>query len=127
MPVPREPAAEPDGSIDRALGAVLGAWARDHADGWEVRLLGPLDTAGMDPTWVLSMTGEQLDAEVAVFHGPRVEVAAFRPAEADPDLYVRHEDGPTPARLTVMLDDLLAAGRGAALPGWLVPAPDDRP
>jgi hypothetical protein len=107
---------------DLELGAALRSWVEARAGQPGVTLLGPLDAYGMDPTWILRIRTAFLDAEVILFDGPRVDVAAFRPTAADDGMYVGYPEDVTAARLTAMADELAAAGRGAALPAWLRPA-----
>ncbi len=61
---------------DQELGNALRSWNQMNASLLPIALEGPLDSAGMDPTWLLRMSGESLDAEVCLFYGPRVDVAA---------------------------------------------------
>lgn len=104
---------------DHHFGAALRAWAEARTG---VDLRGPLETAGMDPTWILRITTEDLDTEVHVFTDPRAEFAAFRPAAADAGMQVAYRDPITEEQLIEMVTDLDAAAHGAALPAWLRPA-----
>jgi hypothetical protein len=104
--------------MDFALGTALRAWAQGQPAA-EVR--GPLDSAGMDPTWLLRITTPALDAEVYLFSGPRAEFAAFRPEAADEGMLVAYRDPLTESQLIEMVEDLAAAARGGPLPAWLRP------
>jgi len=112
-------ADEPYESRDLELGNVLRSWTDTHTTSLSVELEGPLDTHGMDPTWMLRMSGHILDAEVHLFYGPHVDVAAFLPQRPDAGMFVGGEDGITGQRLVEMLDGLEKTSRGGAMPTWL--------
>jgi len=115
----RLPADEPYESRDRELGAALRSWAEAQQGSLDLTLKGPLDSPGMDPTWILRITTASLEAEVTLFYGPHAEVAAFRPTAPEEGMYVGRDNNITADRLTELTDALVAASRGAALPGWL--------
>lgn len=106
---------------DRELGSIMRTWAQAR-DGLEVEVLGPLDAHGMDPTWVLRLRSELLEAHVCLFRGPFMDVSAFRPTAVEAGAFVGGEEGLSDARLIQMLDALADAGMGADLPTWLRPA-----
>jgi hypothetical protein len=106
---------------DRELGSVMLSWVEASVGG-QVELLGPLDAPGMDPTWVLRVRSEQLEADVLLFRGPHLDVSAYRPSDLEAGAFVGGEDGLSDARLVQMLDGLAAASLGADLPAWLRPA-----
>ncbi|TDB74329.1 hypothetical protein [Micromonospora sp. KC723] len=83
-----------------------------------------LDAPGMDPTWLLHLAGQLIEAEVVLFYGPYVDISVLRSAGAEDELYIGGERDITACRLVDMLDDLVAVDRGAELPSWLRPAPD---
>jgi hypothetical protein len=97
------------------------AWL-DAAEQGHAELHGPLDAPGMDPTWILSIRSNDLEADVHLFLGPYLDVSAFRPTDPDAGAYIGGEDGLSNARLIEMLDDLEAASLGGDLPSWLRPA-----
>jgi hypothetical protein len=115
----RFPADEPYESRDLELGAALRNWVEAQQGSLGLTLSGPLDSPGMDPTWILRITTASLEAEVTLFYGPCAEVAAFRPIAPDEGMYVGRDNNITADRLTKLTDALVAASRGAALPGWL--------
>lgn len=114
-------ADEPYESRDLELGDVLRSWADTHAASLSAELDGPLDAPGMDPTWMLRISGHLLDAEVHLFYGPLVNVSMFLTQQADDGMYVGGEDGVTAQRLVEMLDGLDKVNRGGAVPSWLRP------
>lgn len=116
-------ADEPYESHDLELGDVLRSWAETHAVSLSADLEGPLDAPGMDPTWILRVRGQLLDAEVHLLYGPIVNVSVFLPQQADNGMYVGGEDGVTARRLVEMLDGLDEVSRGSAMPSWLRAAP----
>jgi hypothetical protein len=100
-------------------GDTLRSWTAAHADDLGLELIGPHDEgASMDPVWVLSLTGRRMEAMVAVFDGPRLDVSVVR----DLDLFVGAVADCTTARLAEVLDEVLAVERGAAIPPWMRPA-----
>jgi hypothetical protein len=102
---------------------VLRSWTEAHATSLSVELDSPLDARGMDPTWMLRMSGQLLEAEVHLFYGPHVDVSAFLPQRPEVGMFVGGEDGITGQRLVEMLDGLEKATRGGAMPTWLHSAP----
>jgi hypothetical protein len=125
MPLRDQPAHEPFESRDLELGAALRAWAEAHSRSFELQLHGPLDAPGMDPTWLLRISGDVLEVELVLFYGPHVDVSAFRSTRPQDDLHVGGENGITPSRLTEMLDELAAVEKGAPMPLWLRSAPNN--
>ncbi|WP_433200906.1 hypothetical protein ACQP00_29605 [Dactylosporangium sp. CS-047395] len=123
MPPREVPAEEPFESRDLALGRALRSWADAHATSMDLELEGPLDAPGMDPTWMLRMSGPLLYAEVHLFYGPHVDITAVRTDDPDAGFSVGGEDGLTGPRLVEMLDDLEQMGRGEAPPMWLRTVP----
>ncbi|AGL19699.1 hypothetical protein [Actinoplanes sp. N902-109] len=79
----------------------------------------------MDPTWLLRISGDALEAELFLFYGPYVDVSALRSTRPQDDLYVGGENDITPSRLTEMLDELAAVQNGAPMPTWLLPTPNN--
>jgi len=80
----------------------------------------------MDPTWILRVGGQLLDAEVHLLYGPIVNVSALLMQQANDGMYVGGEDGVTAQRLVEMLDGLNAVGRGGTIPAWLRAMPSLR-
>jgi hypothetical protein len=119
MRPPDQRADEHHESRDQELGDVLRSWFEVNASLLSVELEGPLESAGMDPTWLLRMSGELLDAEVCLFYGPRVDVAAFLPKQPADGMFVGGEDGVTGQRLVEMLDGLARVNDGEIMPAWL--------
>ncbi|MGX6605786.1 hypothetical protein ACWKSP_27180 [Micromonosporaceae bacterium Da 78-11] len=119
-----QPADEPFESQDLELGSALSSWAESHSGSLSMTLQGPLDAPGMDPTWLLHLTGRLIEAEVVLFYGPYVDISVVCSTGSNDELYVGGERDITASRLVEMLDDLAAAERGADLPSWLRPAPD---
>jgi len=119
MRPPDQRADEPYESRDQELGDILRSWIVVNTSLLSVELKGPLDSVGMDPTWLLRMSGDLLDAEVCLFYGPRVDVAAFLPKQPDDRMLVGSADGITGQRLAEMLDELARINSGEAVPVWL--------
>jgi hypothetical protein len=119
MPLRDVPADEPFESRDLALGRTLRSWADAHATLLDLELEGPLDAPGMDPTWILRLSGPLLEAEVHLFYGPHVDISAFLTGRPDDGMFVGGEDGITGPRLIEMLDGLERVNRGDAMPAWL--------
>ncbi|WP_433201823.1 hypothetical protein ACQP00_31235 [Dactylosporangium sp. CS-047395] len=114
--------AHPDESLERRdleLGRTLRAWADAHADSLDLELHGPLDSPGMDPTWVLRLAGSAIEAEVHLFYGPRVDIAMFLTRRPEDGMFVGGEHGITGERLVELLDGLDQLNRGATVPAWL--------
>ncbi|MFG3702477.1 hypothetical protein ACGF5C_32055, partial [Micromonospora sp. NPDC047620] len=80
---------------------------------------GPLDAPGMDPTWILRMSGPLVEAEVHLFYGPHVDISAFLTQHPEDGMFVSGEDGITGQWLTEMLDGLKQMNREDAMPTWL--------
>src|SRR5688572_27286500 len=86
QPTPAEsqrlPADEPYESQDLELGAALRSWVEAQQGSLDLILKGPLDTPGMDPTWILRPVGRGRRGQsprTPVVEPPAV-VAAIRPA-----------------------------------------------
>jgi hypothetical protein len=117
---PRDvPANEPFESLDLELGSTLGAWADAHASSLALDLEGPLDAPGMDPTWILRISGASLEAEVHLFYGPHVDISVFLTETSDHDVFIGGEDGITGQRLVEMLNGLEQMDRREHVPAWL--------
>jgi hypothetical protein len=121
MPPRNVPADEPFESRDLELGCTLRSWADAHATSLDLELEGPLDAPGMDPTWILRMSGPLLEAEVHLFYGPHVDISAFLTQHPEDEMFVGGEDGITGQRLVEMLNGLEQMNRGDAMPAWLRP------
>ena len=115
----RQPASEPYESRDIELGSALQAWVDAKADRWQVELIGPMEAIGMDPTWILRLRSDGLEADDCLFYGPVLDVSAFRPKNVDEGALVGGARDFTAERLVELLDDLGKAADGAALPDWL--------
>ncbi|WP_203819990.1 hypothetical protein [Paractinoplanes ferrugineus] len=116
MRPPDQRADEPYESRDQELGDALRSWTQANASLLSIALEGLLDSAGMDPTWLLRMSSESLDAEVCLFYGPRVDVAAFLPKQPADRMFVGSEDGVTQQRLVEILDELVRVNGGEVMP-----------
>ncbi|GIE04720.1 hypothetical protein Adu01nite_60700 [Paractinoplanes durhamensis] len=92
---------------------------REWGDRRGAEVLGPLDTAGMDPTWILRLRGRVIEAEVALFYGPRAEVAAYQLERPEDGMFVAWESGVSASRLVELLDGLGQWEGGGERPGWL--------
>lgn len=125
MPPREQPADEPYESRDLELGRTLRSWTDAYVGLLDLTLQGPLDAPGMDPTWILGMSGPLLEADVCLFYGPHVDISAFLTQRPDDGMLVGGEDGITEQRLVEMLDGLDGMNRGGAVPTWLRP-PSDR-
>jgi hypothetical protein len=121
MPPRVVPADEPFESRDLELGRTLRSWADAHATSLDLELEGPLDAPGMDPTWILRMSGPLLEAEVHLFYGPHVDISVFLTQRPEGGMFVGGEDGITGQRLVEMLNGLEQMNRGDAMPTWLRP------
>ncbi|MEU7903608.1 hypothetical protein [Actinoplanes sp. NPDC049118] len=119
MPSGEQAADEPNEGRDLEVGLSLRSWAEAHAASLNLELEGPLDAPGMDPTWILRMSGPLLEAELHLFHGPRVDVAAFLTRRPQAGMFVGGEDDITEKRLTAMLDGLERMNLGDSAPTWL--------
>ncbi|GAB1689958.1 hypothetical protein [Krasilnikovia sp. M28-CT-15] len=120
MPPRDQPADEPYESRDLELGRCLQSWAEANAASpLDLELVGPLDAPGMDPTWILRMSGSLLEAEVHLFYGPRVDISAFSTQDPQGVMFVAGEDAITEQRLIAMLNALERMNRGDAVPTWL--------
>lgn len=117
------PASESLESRDLGLGAALQSWVNAHAGARDIRLDGPREAIGMDPTWVLTMRTPHLEASACLFSGPVLDVSVFRPDRPDEGALVGGADGVTAEGLHEMLEDLHAAALGGQFPAWLRPAP----
>jgi hypothetical protein len=120
-----QPADEPFESQDLELGSALSSWAETRSGALVPNLQGPLDAPGMDSTWLLHLPGRLIEAEVVLFYGPYVDISVVRSAGSKDELYIGGESDITASRLGDMLDELAAVDRGAELPSWLRPAPDN--
>jgi hypothetical protein len=69
----------------------------------------------MDPTWIARFRSPVLEADVFVFRGPYIDVAAFRPNALELGAFVGGEENFNGARLVAMLNDMAAASRGGPL------------
>jgi hypothetical protein len=114
-------ANEPYESRDLALGHVLRSWTDANATSLSLELEGPLDAPGMDPSWILRMSGLSLKAEVHLFFGPHVDISAFLTQRPEDGMFVGGEDGITGQRLVEMVDGLERMNRGDVIPTWRRP------
>ena len=73
-----QPADEPYGSRDRELGQTLRSWTDAYVGLLNLTLQGPLDAPGMNPTWILRMSGLFLEANVCPFYGPHANPDSCR-------------------------------------------------
>jgi hypothetical protein len=119
----RQPASEPYESRDIELGSALKAWVDAKAGRWQIELERPLEAIGMDPTWILNLRSDGLEANVCLFYGPVLDVSAFRPENVDEGAFVGGAQDFTAERLLEMLEDLGEAADGSALPDWLRSVP----
>lgn len=115
----RDPASEPYESRDLELGSVLKAWVGANAVVGDIKLDGPLEAVGMDPTWVLRIRSVGFEADACLFYGPVLDVSAFRPDNIDEGAFVGGAEYFADERLAEMLNDLGSAAKGGALPNWL--------
>ncbi|MER5336604.1 hypothetical protein [Micromonospora sp. NPDC002717] len=99
--------------------APLRSWADAHAASLDLELEGPLDAPGMDPTWILRMSGPRVEAEVHLFYGPHVDISVVLTQHPEDGMFVSGEDGITGQWLTEMLDGLEQMSREDAMPTWL--------
>jgi hypothetical protein len=104
----------------------LSSWTGSHSGALSLNLQGPLDAPGMDPTWLLHLEGQLVEAEVVLFYGPYVDISVVRSGGSEDELYIGGESDITASRLVEMLDDLVAVNRGDELPSWLRLAPGDQ-
>ncbi|MEV0895983.1 hypothetical protein [Actinoplanes sp. NPDC049802] len=117
----------PDGSResrDLELGAAMRSWAQTREGLLQTRLDGPFGAGELEPTWILTISGEHLEAVIVLFHGPRVEVTVVWFSAKEDGVYSGREADITPARLAGMLEDVVAMECGAAAPFWLRPVPE---
>lgn len=121
MPPRVGPADEPFESRDLELGRTLLSWADAHATSLDLELEGPLDAPGMDPTWIVRVSGPLLVAEVHLFYGPHVDISVFLTQRPEDGMFVGGENGITGQRLVEMLNGLEQISRGDAMPTWLRP------
>ena len=122
MPFRERPAEEPYESRDLELGEALRSWTDSYVGPLDLTLQGPLDAPGMDPTWILRMSGPLLDAEVFLFYGAYVDISALLPQRPDDGMFVGGEDEITEQRLVMMLDGLDRVSRGGPVATWLRPS-----
>ncbi|GAA3339804.1 hypothetical protein GCM10020358_24900 [Amorphoplanes nipponensis] len=115
-----QPADEPYESRDLELGVALRSWAAAQSSALAVKLDGPLEAPGMDPTWSLEMRGEYLEALVHLFYGPIADVSVIWSPEDE--IYVGAAQDFSDLQLVSMLDDLAAASQCGVVPPWLRPA-----
>jgi hypothetical protein len=124
MPLRKQPADEPYESRDLELGRALRSWTDAYVGLLDITLQGPLDAPGMDPTWILRMSGPLLEAEVFLFYGPHVDISAVLTERSNGGMFVGGEDGITEQRLVAMVDGLDEMNRGGVLAAWLRPLSD---
>lgn len=115
----RYSASEPYESRDLELGSALQAWVDSNAALGELKLDGPLEAIGMDPTWVLTLQSPGLEADVRLFYGPVLDVSASRPDHIDDVAFVGGAEDFTAERLVEMLNGLSFAAVSGTLPDWL--------
>lgn len=115
----RQPASEPYESRDLEMGFVLKAWVDANAVVGDIKLDGPLEAIGMDPTWVLRLRSPGLEADACLFYGPVLDVSAFRPDDIEAGAFIGGAEDFSADRLVEMLNQLGSAANGSTIPDWL--------
>lgn len=107
---------------DLELGAALKDWVA--VDPHSVEALGPFETSGLDPIWVLRFRSDKFEADACLFRGAYVDVSASELSSSRGRYLVGGEEDLTVARLTAILRDLHGASWGSPTPLWLRQAVD---
>ncbi|MBB3098905.1 hypothetical protein FHR83_006611 [Actinoplanes campanulatus] len=108
-------------SRDHQLGAAMGAWAASRDSPIQTELDGPLDGDELQHIWMLTISGDHLEAVVTLFRGARAEVTVVWFSAKEDGVYTGRGTGLTPGRLTEMLEGIAVMERGGAAPAWLRP------
>ncbi|GGN72746.1 hypothetical protein GCM10010112_41460 [Actinoplanes lobatus] len=99
----------------------MGSWASTRDSPIRTELDGPRNGDELEHLWMLTISGDHLEAVVTLFRGARAEVTVVWFSAKEDGVHTGRETGLTPGRLTEMLDGIAAMECGGAAPAWLRP------